>query len=119
MFREVLQNAVDNTEGGVGGLLMGFDGIAVDQYVRDGGAFDVQTIGMEYSVILKQIQTAAEMLDAGGAKEVSIHAEKMTTVIRLINDEYFVALTLAPNGNSGKARYLLRVSSENLRSQLE
>ena len=67
MFREVLQNAVDSTEGGVGGLLMGFDGIAVDQYVRDGSAFDVQTIGMEYSVILKQIQTAAEMLDADAA----------------------------------------------------
>jgi len=108
MFREVLREVVESTEGGVAGLLMGYDGIPVEQYVKDDVELNVESIGMEYSVILTQIRKAAQMLDAGNAREVSIQAERMTTVIRLLNDDYFVAVTLGPTGNHGKARYLLR-----------
>ena len=52
------------------------------------------------------------MLDAGSAREVAVQAENMTTVIRLLNDEYFVAMALSPTGNVGKARYLLRRRSQ-------
>jgi predicted regulator of Ras-like GTPase activity (Roadblock/LC7/MglB family) len=120
MFREVLQEVVDRTEGGVAGLLMGFDGITVDTYVSEDAqlAVDVETVGMEYSVILKDIKKAAELLEAGGAKEISIQAEKLTTVIRVLNEEYFVAMTLRPGGNFGKARFLLRTAGAKLLSGL-
>ena len=111
MFRDVLREVVESTEGGVAGLLMGYDGIPVEQYVKDDAAVNVESIGMEYSVILTQIRKAAQMLDAGSAREVSIQAERMTTVIRLLNDDYFVAVTLGPQGNHGKARYLLRTNA--------
>ena len=122
MFREVLQDCVDRTEGGVAGLLMGFDGIPVEHYVREGARsqspVDVETVGMEFSVILKDIRKAAEMLEAGGATEIAIQAERMTTVIRVLNDEYFVAMTLSPSGNYGKARFLLRTASNKLAAEL-
>ena len=118
MFREILQEVVENTDGGVAGLLMGFDGIPVDQFVKDDAAVDVETVGMEYSVILKSIRQAAELLDAGTAREVAIKAERMITVIRMLNDEYFVAITLKPSGNLGKARFLLRTRSQKLLSDL-
>jgi predicted regulator of Ras-like GTPase activity (Roadblock/LC7/MglB family) len=119
MFKEVLQDVVDRTEGGVAGLLMGFDGIPVEQYVREDGLMDVETVGMEFSVILKDIRRAAEMLEVGNANEVAIRAEKMTTLVRLLNDEYFVAVTLRPDGNFGKARFLLRTSGSKLLTDLE
>jgi predicted regulator of Ras-like GTPase activity (Roadblock/LC7/MglB family) len=118
MFKEVLQSVVDNTEGGIAGLLMGYDGIPVDQYVRQGQTIDVESVGMEYSVVLKQILKAAEMLQAGAAKEVAIKAERITTVIRLINDDYFIAVTLQPSGNIGKARFLLRTRGQSLSAEL-
>jgi predicted regulator of Ras-like GTPase activity (Roadblock/LC7/MglB family) len=118
MFREILQEVVENTDGGVAGLLMGFDGIPVDQFVKDDASVDVETVGMEFSVILKSIRQAAELLDAGTAREVAIKAERMITVIRLLNDEYFVAITLKPSGNLGKARFLMRTRSEKLLSGL-
>ena len=117
MFKEVLQEVVDNTDGGVAGLLMGYDGIPVDQYVKD-GAFDIETIGMEYSVIVKSIRQAAEMLDVGTAREIAIKSERLTTLIRMLNDEYFVAVTLKPSGNLGKARFLMRTRSTKLLSEL-
>lgn len=119
MFQEVLREVVERTEGGVAGLLMGFDGIPVDMYVRHTSLpVDVETVGMELSVILKDIRKAAEMLETGEATEVSIQAEHMTTVIRVLNEEYFVAMTLEPNANYGKARFLLRTVSSKLLSEL-
>ena len=118
MFKQVLQEVVDNTEGGIAGLLMGFDGIPVDQYVRDEGDIDVETVGMEFSVIVKGVKEAAEMLEAGKAEEVAIRAERLITVIRLLNDEYFIAVTLKPSGNFGKARFLLRTRAPKLLAEL-
>src|SRR5512139_3749031 len=105
MFKEVLQEVVESTDGAVAGLLMGYDGIPLENYARGGQSIDVESVGMEYSVILKSVLHAAEMLDIGSAQEVSVKAERMTTVIRLLNAEYFVAITLKPGGNVGKARY--------------
>lgn len=114
MFREILQDLVERTDGAVGGLLMASDGISIDQYSKGDGPFDIESVGMEYSVVLKGIQRAAEMLDTGATNEVSVKTERLTTVVRLLSEEYFVALTLEPGGNIGKARYLLRVSAPKL-----
>ena len=118
MFQEVLKRVVDNTDGAIAALLMGYDGIPVEQYVADGATLDVATIGMEYSVILKSIINAAEMLEIGAALEVSIRAERMTTLVRLVTDEYFVAIAIEPEGNLGKARYLTRVQAPTLAENL-
>lgn len=114
MFKEILQDLVDRADGGVAGLLMASDGIAIDQYSKGDGPFDIESVGMEYSVVLKGMQRASEMLDAGSTKEVSVETERLTTVVRMLSDEYFVALALEPNANVGKARYLLRVSAPQL-----
>jgi predicted regulator of Ras-like GTPase activity (Roadblock/LC7/MglB family) len=120
VFKDALKTMVDNTEGGVAGLLMGFDGIAVDSYTRDGGSeFDISTVGMEFSVILSQIKKSAEILGAGTTQEIAIKAEKLTTIIYSINAEYFLALALQPDGNFGKGRYLLRTTAPVLRRDLE
>jgi hypothetical protein len=42
----------------------------------------------------------------------------MTTVIRLLNESYFIALALSPTGNLGKGRYLLRVNAHKLAESL-
>lgn len=118
MFKEPLQRIVDNVEGGIAGLVMGFDGIAVDSYTRDGDKMDVNTVGMEFSFILTQVRKAAEILEMGPVTEISIKAEKLTIVIRVLNNEYFLALALGPEGNFGKGRYLMRVVAPKLQAEL-
>ena len=118
MFKEVLRDVVERTEGGIAGLVMGFDGIPLEQYQKSGSTMDVVTMGMEYSVVLGHITKAAEQLDTGAAHEVAIRADRQTTVIRYINSEYFIALTLAPHGNIGKGRFLLRMVSPKLLDEL-
>jgi predicted regulator of Ras-like GTPase activity (Roadblock/LC7/MglB family) len=108
MFQTVLKEVVDGTEGGLATLLMDFEGIAVDSYTRPGAPFDINNIGAEFSVVLKSIQRAAQMLEAGETAEVAVQAEKVITLIRVVNSSYFVAFSMSPDANLGKARYMLR-----------
>jgi predicted regulator of Ras-like GTPase activity (Roadblock/LC7/MglB family) len=120
MFQESLQRIVDNVEGGIAGLLMGFDGIAVDSYTRatPGSAADIQTMGMEFSFVLTQVRKAAEALEIGGVDEILIRAEKLSVLVHVLNKEYFLALALGRDGNFGKGRYLLRVAAPKFIAEL-
>ena len=118
MFKAILREVVENTDGALASILMGFDGITVDSYAGDGSKVDMETVGSEYSQVLSQIKQAAQMLEMGTANEVAVQAENMTTVMRLLNDEYFVALALEPTGNLGKARFLLRLQASKLLENL-
>lgn len=118
MFKEALRSVVDGTDGGLAGLLMDFEGIPVETYARSDSAFDIESVGAEVSVVVKAIQRATEMLDAGATREVAFRSDKLVTLIRVINDSYFVAMALTPEGNLGKGRYLLRIVAPQLADEL-
>ena len=118
MFKEALQSVVDATDGGIAGLLMDFEGIPLESYAKADAVIDIETVGAEVSVVVKGIQRATEMLDAGETREVSFKSDKMITLIRVINEGYFVALTLKPDANLGKGRYLLRLLAPKLAEEL-
>ena len=118
MFQDSLKKLVDNVDGGIAGLLMGFDGIAVDSYTRDTGGLDIMTVVMEFSVILREVRRAAEALEIGGVQEVAIRSEKHTILLRVMNQEFFVALAITESGNFGKGRYLLRMVAPKLQAEL-
>lgn len=119
MFKEALAAVVEQTQGGLAGLLMDFEGIPLETYSKQDNPFDIETVGAEISVVVKAIQRASEMLDAGDTKEVSFKSEKMTTLVRVINESYFLALSLTPDGNLGKGRFLLRVTAPKVLKELE
>ncbi len=118
MFKEALQRVVSGTDGGIASLLMDFEGIPLESYTKEGATLDIETVGAEVSVVVKAIQRATEMLDAGATDEVSFRSEKMVTLIRVVNDGYFIAMTLSPDGNLGKARFLLRLLAPQLAEEL-
>lgn len=118
MFEALLKDVVEATEGGVSSLVMDLDGIALESYSPPEAAFDIKTIGIELSVVLKSVRHAADMLGAGETREMAIVADSVTTLVRLINQNYFIALSLEPGGNVGKGRYLLRTRAGELAEEL-
>jgi predicted regulator of Ras-like GTPase activity (Roadblock/LC7/MglB family) len=118
VFQEALRDIVDKVEGGVAGLIMDSEGIAIETYTRDGAAFDITTIGIEFGVVLGSIKRAAESLDAGKAHEVAIGTDKIVTLIRTLGDAYFLAVALRPDGNLGKGRFLMRTAAPKLMAEL-
>lgn len=118
MFAETLKKVVDNVDGGLGAIIMGLDGIPVDQYARHPDRVDIQTCAMEFSFILGQAVKASGTLKLGGVEEFSIRAERLILVTRMLTPQYFVAVALAPEGNFGKCRYLMRLAVPQLTAQL-
>jgi len=117
-FREHLQEVCQGIDGALACSLMGVDGIGVDTHLVGGGGLDVKSLLVEYSGIFRSAREAAEAHEAGGISEVSIQTEKLLTVARLVSPDYFMVVALTPDGNFGKARYLLRVTAPKLRSEL-
>lgn len=118
VFAEQLKKVVDNVDGGIAGLIMGLDGIPVETYHRINDRVDVNTVGMEFSFILGQIRKAGESLQVGGLEEITVRAQRLVLVCRMLSPQYFVAIALAPEGNFGKCRYLVRMATPNLTAQL-
>jgi len=118
MFLSKLKDAVNSVSGGEAAILMGFDGIPVDSYDKE-TRLDIETVGMEFSVVFKDVRKAAELLEAGTAEEITVRTDKMATVLRTVNDAYFIAMALSNDGNLGKARYVVRVLAPTLNQDLQ
>lgn len=118
MFKELLENIVNSCSGGVGAVLMGYDGISIEQYSMDENPLDLNLVGIEYSNITKEIRNAAEILKIGQLQEVAIKTERFYVIIHDLSAEYFVALIIKRSGNYGQGRYLLLRESANLREAL-
>ena len=118
MFTETLKKVVDNIEGGIAAVIMGLDGIAVDSYVKLDDRVDVNTVAMEFSFILTQVRKAGDSLAVGNLEELSVKAQRLLLVCRMLSPQYFIAIVMAPEGNFGKARYLARLAQPALVAQL-
>lgn len=110
MFAEILRKVVDNVDGAIAAVIMGLDGIPVDSYVRQANAVDVTTVGMEFSFILTQVRKAGDSLQVGGLEEMSVKAQRLHLVCRMVTPQYFIAVALTPEANAGKVRYLTRLA---------
>jgi predicted regulator of Ras-like GTPase activity (Roadblock/LC7/MglB family) len=118
MFKSILENIVNSCTGGVGAVLMGYDGIAIDQYVADDVQLDLNLVAIEYSNVTKEIRKAAEVLETGDLQEVAIKTEQFFVIIYALTEEYFVALTIRRDGNYGQGRYLLMRDAASLKEAL-
>lgn len=117
MFREHIEHILDNCDGALAGTIMGFDGIPLET-VSVEPDLDVKTVSTEFSFVLAQVRKAAEILEVGGLEEVSIRSARLDFLVRVLNSEFFLALAVAPGGNLGKGRFLMRLAQTELRPKL-
>ena len=119
MFAELLDRVLKETPGAVGVTLMGFDGIAIDsRSVDEPGEVSLQAAAIELGQVASQLKGVAASLNAGDVHEVSVQTGALTTVLRPLTPEYFIALSLKPGANLGKGRYLMRVVAPKLVAEL-
>jgi predicted regulator of Ras-like GTPase activity (Roadblock/LC7/MglB family) len=122
-FRSILQTIVDGCGGGLGAALMGNDGIPIEQVSRGQSPSpmprdDVSAAGVEFGRILEEIRKASDALGGGALAETVVSLAHFTLILRHIDDDTFLVLALAPDGNLGKARYLIRRHLLELREEL-
>ncbi len=108
-FRDIIKDIVERVDGGIGAVILGYDGIAIDEYLREEVAnFDFQLLAVEYATLLKEVKRTVDVLKTGKMEEVSITTGNTRIIIRALTDEFFIVLALEKGGNFGKGRYLLQ-----------
>ena len=122
-FETILRTIVEGCGGGIGAALMGNDGIPIDQFEADRRAdadddFEVDTAGVEFGRILEDIRKAFDALSGGLVEETIIRGARFSLVFRTVDEENFLIVAVEPDGNLGKARYLIRRHLLALRSEL-
>ena len=123
-FASILREIVDGCGGGLAAALMGNDGISIEEVVAEGppvGDFlseEIGTAGAEFGRILSEIAKASDALSGGVVRETVVVLSCFTLIFREVGDETFLVVAIAPDGNLGKARYLIRRQLTLLRQEL-
>ena len=109
MFKEALQTIVSNTDGSLGALIMGADGLSVEKFFNDeGAAANLDVAAAEFTSLVRSAARSGNDLALGGLREMVVALERVTFLMRLFNKDYFVVLAMKPEGNLGRGRYELR-----------
>ncbi len=117
-FADILRETVEAVDGAVAAVLMGSDGIAVDQHVRPGSDCDVEAVAVEFSRVMEEIKKASGILGFGKVQEIVIGSDGTSLVIRPVNADYHITLVLSGGANAAKARYLLKKAAKRTGKEL-
>jgi predicted regulator of Ras-like GTPase activity (Roadblock/LC7/MglB family) len=110
IFSALLKQILERVEGAVGAMIVGLDGIAIEQELSDPTANDgrLSMIAASYATLLRNSMRTSFDAGVGSLQEMTVTSENMTLVIKLINPEYFLLISLKSTGNLGRARFELR-----------
>jgi predicted regulator of Ras-like GTPase activity (Roadblock/LC7/MglB family) len=118
MFKVALQNIMERTEGSLGALIMGIDGIAVERLLKDAGhEANLDVAAAEFTSLVRSSQKAGKDTGLGELRELMISLESAVVIMRLLGRDYFVVLALSPEGNLGRARFELRKAELELKKE--
>ena len=122
-FEALLREIVEECGGGIGAALMGNDGIPIQQVTASHAASsplaeDIATAGTEFGRILEEIRKASDAVAGGAVIETMIQLSRVMLIFRTVDEETFLVVALATDGNLGKARYLIRRQLLALRQEL-
>jgi len=117
-YKESLKTITESVGGGLAAIIMGYDGIPIDEYLVDSTQFDLQLLTVEYANLLRDIRRTVELLENGAMEEVSIATDRLRVLVRVINDQFFLVLVITADGNYGKGRYLLNREAMKLKDDL-
>ena len=109
MFKGALQTIVEKTDGSLGALIMGADGLSVEKFFNEEGyAANLDVAAAEFTSLVRSAMRSGNDLALGDLRELVVSLDSVTFIMRLFNKDYFVVLAMKPEGNLGRARYELR-----------
>lgn len=121
-FLTVLEELLLGSRGALAAILMGRDGLAIQQALaRRVGEEEGERLGnagVELGRILEEIRKASDSFLGGAAREVVVGLEHYWLLVRGVDEDTVLVLALAPDGNVGKARFLMRRCVPSLQADL-
>jgi predicted regulator of Ras-like GTPase activity (Roadblock/LC7/MglB family) len=128
-FAAILRILADECGGGIGVALLGSDGIPIEQVQAtslppslevdpESLDDDLGAIGVEFGRVMDEARKASDSISAGHVEEMLVKTARYLILLHAVSDDAFLALAMVPDGNVGKARFLMRRHLNALREQL-
>ncbi len=112
-----LQMILDGVEDAEGVALIGVDGIIVDEAKRS-PHLDLHSLAAEYCNVWREMDRVSGGLSLGTTQECSIASDTRTLIFRRVTPEYFLAMALGCDGNTGRGRFFLRYNAPQVAKEL-
>ena len=113
-FEAILEQIVADGPGVLAAALVAQDGLIIgqaeasDRPRASADEWDMATLGVEMGRFFEGLSSNSHEWGAGGPSELMIRLERLTVLGSRLDEEILLILGLAPDGNIGKARYLMR-----------
>ena len=109
MFKEALEGIIERTDGSIGALMMGTDGIAVEKVLsQEARDLNLDVAAAEFTSLVRNAQRTGNDTGLGSLRELAVQLESATVIMRLFTRDYFVVLAMKSDGNFGRGRFELR-----------
>ncbi len=118
-FRQYTKKVVEQVPGTIACTIMGFDGLPIDSYQVGGSTLDIVGLLTEYSGLAAQLKRIGEeQPQIGDIRDFVVATNSVSTIFRPLTQDYFLAAVIEPTGFVGKARYLLRIITPDILTEL-
>jgi predicted regulator of Ras-like GTPase activity (Roadblock/LC7/MglB family) len=116
-FKVILAEMLQQVPGGLGAILVDWEGEAVDQsgVIDD---YELKVIGAHKGLILGNLRKAVARVEGNALQEIAITTEQVQTLILPVNEDYFLVLTLQKGEAYGRALFEARRCLEKLKQEI-
>jgi predicted regulator of Ras-like GTPase activity (Roadblock/LC7/MglB family) len=118
MFKDKLQQVCRNVDGTVGCMLIGFDGIPIESVFVGDELPQMDAIAVELSNLLDKFKRL-QSYDMGGVDEIAVTLGDVTTLARVIADEYLLMLALDADADVGRGQNMLRLIAPSVEDEMQ
>jgi len=116
-FKTLLGDLVARVPGGLGAILVDWEGEAVEQAGQI-DEYELKVIGAHKGIILDNLRTAVARSEGNTLEEICISTARVQTLILPVNSEYFLVLTLERGEMYGRALFEARRCLEKLKKEI-
>jgi predicted regulator of Ras-like GTPase activity (Roadblock/LC7/MglB family) len=107
MFAERLNEICSRIDGAVALSLVGRDGMPIESVNTDPGV-DLEVLAAELVAQVRAISDQQRELAVGSVTHFAVTTEKLTLMVSVVADGFYLLLVLASGGSYGRARFELR-----------
>jgi predicted regulator of Ras-like GTPase activity (Roadblock/LC7/MglB family) len=118
MFEDTLSNAFKRMDGAILCAVIDEEGIPVASYPHESESSEASELVLQVLNELKQTINLIKENNFGNTEEILIKTDRYILLIKPLNANYFLVSVLKTDAISGKARYILKVIEDDIKSQL-
>jgi len=117
-FREIIRKVVDGVNGGLGGALMGADGIPVATYVREDTPVAMDDLGAELSSLLQQLGGVLDPELVGTLQNLWLTTDRMKILVVNFSEDYFLVFLFEPDAYMGQCLFNVNRQKDQILAEL-